>query len=630
MNSKKISREKIKSRMLKQAAQLWGYQESEVEAFDPLVGLLVGACATELEKISHEIHSSHAKVLSRLAKLMTPDVVTGPQPAYGLLNVRCIEAESVIRPIEEVIFKKRIATKLDSEKPFKEIHFSPTATFKIIDGQVRYLASQNTLFKVNRATRKEVEAEAVLGRELPLSHLWIGLELNDKITSLENIAFCFDWKIESDKEALYQLLPFSKWYLEEQEIEVKTGIFAVDENEEHEAIQDFYDEFDLTKKIEKTVNNFCYNQFLSIQKMPELEEDVKLVKYKKNYPKSFEDVFDEGDLKNIKDELIWLKVSFPHSFPLEAISNVYCSINTIPVVNRQLNKLTYRLQQNINIVPLNTGDNFLNIRRIQDSEGNDYEEASPLTRLKNYKAMTYSLRQGNVGRYDERNAFETVSYLIDLLRDESAAFSALDRDWLMSEVKNLNQTIARLEQKTQDRSKLEPLSYLVIKPITLGDTVYLQFWSTNGILANKIPAGSLLENHSCVDVNKDGIELVAMTRGGRDKLNVAESLYAYKEAVMTRGRVVTAEDIKSVCWAKLGKRIEEVEVKKGVAVNPQPKSGLVRTIDVFLTPSNQYPLTQEEWGGMTKELRLYLEQQATITYPFRIILKEIETEKIST
>jgi len=327
-------------------------------------------------------------------------------------------------------------------------------------------------------------------------------------------------------------------------------------------------------------------------------------------------------LKNIKEELIWIKISFPHSFSLEAINSVYCSINTIPVVNRQLNKLTYRLQQNINIVPLNMGDSFLNIRKIQDSEGNDYHEASPLTRLKNYKAMTYSLRQGNVGRYDERNAFEMVSYLIDLLRDESAAFSALDRDWLHAEVKNLNQIIARLEQKTQDRSKLEPLSYLVMKPINLGDTVYLQFWSTNGALANHIPAGSVLENHSCIDVNKDGIELVTMTKGGRDKLNVAESLYAYKEAVMTRGRVVTAEDIKAVCWAKLGKRIEGIEVKKGVMVNPQPKSGLVRTIDVFLTPSNHYPLTKEEWNAIAKELRLSLERQATITYPFRIILKE--------
>ena len=41
--------------MIKNASRLWGYHDSETESsFDPLVGLLIGALAAELEKISGE------------------------------------------------------------------------------------------------------------------------------------------------------------------------------------------------------------------------------------------------------------------------------------------------------------------------------------------------------------------------------------------------------------------------------------------------------------------------------------------------------------------------------------------------------------------------------------------------
>lgn len=605
--------------MLKQAAELWGYQDTEVDAFDPLVGLLIGACATEIEKISHEIHASHSKVLSRLAKLMTPDVATESQPAHGLINVRSVEAESVMQAHEEIVFKKRLTTNFDVKDEIKEIHFSPTATFKIIDGKVAFLASGHTLFEQNTASKKEVFAEAVMGQELEPSTLWLGVEISNAVRKLEKIAFYFDWKNEPDKDTFYQLLPFTQWFLEDKQLPTQTGLMTLNKKDDNELIDAFDNEFDMRKKMEMRINQLYQHRFISI-KNREDEKDKLLVEIKKNYPLHFEKVFDEGDLKNIKEELLWIKIVFPQSFSKEAIQNVYCSINTLPIINRKINKFTFRLQQNINIVPLNTDDIFLNIREVQDSSGNEYHEANPLTRLKNYKAMMYSLRRGNVGRYDERNASETLSYLLDLLRDESAAFSALDRDWLTSEVKKLSQVLARLELKSQETERLDPIAYLLMKPAKMGDTVYLQFWSTNGELANKIPVGSKFENYSGVDIQKNEIELVSMTRGGREKLNTAESLYAYKEAVMTRGRVVTVEDIKAVSWAALGKRIEGVNVKKGVMVDPKPKNGLVRTINVLLTPSKHYQLTQEEWSDLCNDLRLNLERQSTMTYPFRIVL----------
>ena len=56
----KEKKERIKDRMLKTAARLWGYPDVEVEtSFDPIVQLMLEACASELEKISSEVDVSH-------------------------------------------------------------------------------------------------------------------------------------------------------------------------------------------------------------------------------------------------------------------------------------------------------------------------------------------------------------------------------------------------------------------------------------------------------------------------------------------------------------------------------------------------------------------------------------------
>ncbi len=78
--------------MLKTAARLWGYPDAEVEtSFDPVVQLLLEACASELEKISGEVDVSHARLVERLAQIMMPEPITSSQPAYGILHAIATE-----------------------------------------------------------------------------------------------------------------------------------------------------------------------------------------------------------------------------------------------------------------------------------------------------------------------------------------------------------------------------------------------------------------------------------------------------------------------------------------------------------------------------------------------------------
>ena len=52
LNRRFFSRDQVRNRMLRRAAEVWGYSESEIDDFDPIVALLVEACSVEFEKIA--------------------------------------------------------------------------------------------------------------------------------------------------------------------------------------------------------------------------------------------------------------------------------------------------------------------------------------------------------------------------------------------------------------------------------------------------------------------------------------------------------------------------------------------------------------------------------------------------
>ena len=80
---KELSTENIRSRMIKNAARIWGVEGDDIEStFDPMVTMLIEACAFELYKVNNEIKNSQSRILERLAQVLSPDTFTGAQPAY--------------------------------------------------------------------------------------------------------------------------------------------------------------------------------------------------------------------------------------------------------------------------------------------------------------------------------------------------------------------------------------------------------------------------------------------------------------------------------------------------------------------------------------------------------------------
>ena len=184
------SRAEIRDRILKLAAEYWqtGQRTLDVAAFDPMVRLLVEANATELERIGQDVELSRERILDRLLELVTPDVMTGAQPAHGVLYARSIKPSYTLRPQDQVY------TSIKVGKVEKDVFFSPANAYRIVDGTVKYLAVGNRIFGLDESAQREILLSAPPGKQLPGNKLWIGLDLSSDVHTLAGHQFLMKWK----------------------------------------------------------------------------------------------------------------------------------------------------------------------------------------------------------------------------------------------------------------------------------------------------------------------------------------------------------------------------------------------------------------------------------------------------
>jgi hypothetical protein len=92
-----LKAEQIRHRMIKNAASIWGVDEDDVESsFDPIVIMLIEACAYELNKINREMMSSRTRILNRLAQTLSPQTLTGARPAHTMMQARSSDITTII------------------------------------------------------------------------------------------------------------------------------------------------------------------------------------------------------------------------------------------------------------------------------------------------------------------------------------------------------------------------------------------------------------------------------------------------------------------------------------------------------------------------------------------------------
>jgi hypothetical protein len=608
-----FQRDKVKQRLLKTAAEIWGYDEAEMEGLDPLVDLLFGACAVQFEKTARELQQSKTRVLKQLATLLLPEALTVPIPAHAIMHSRSVEPQHVVTTEDQFLTFQEVVNPENLTKPeSKEVHLSPALNTTLIDGDVRFAAFSKKLVQFKGVLQREVVLTG--SSDLPSHSLWLGVELPPKAGKIETLTFYFDWINQPDAAYYLTLLPSTQWYLNNQRLNVRSG-YAPVEVKLRSQPSEWQDQLpSISDGLEQQTLQAYQNSFVTVEDFPNSPRQNP-------YPDSFTSVFSAEELANLPSSITWIEIRFPQLMPPEVLSNTICAINCFPVLNRKLHRSNrpYRVTKLLNVIPLSTSDYFLAIRKVANDQGAQYRSV-PFQRFKTLEPNTYAIRQEGASRFDERNAIEFTSYLLDLVRDENAAFEALGGSRVIQDVKAVRQYVSRLERQISATATASDVHHYLALNAERDENIWVEFWSTLGNIANRIASGTKLQPLNSSDYKADGLQLVTTTHGGRDKPSDAEKIHSFRSALLSRDRLVTEEDIRAACYARLGDLISNVTFSKGVRVLPRANQALERTLDINIRLTNQAQMAEEELESTQRDLQQFISQRSTTVLPIQVVL----------
>ncbi|WP_378175713.1 type VI secretion system baseplate subunit TssF [Aquimarina sp. SS2-1] len=602
----------IKNRMIKKAASLWGVSPNEIESsFDPVVSLLIAACASEIEKISSEIDNSQTRITERLIQLMTPETLYGSRPAHGIIYAEPIEKKTTITPEHLLYYKKRVKTK-NASNELKNIYFSPIQQGQLIDASIERMICGNKMYELE-GKRKNIGSLPMNRGGLPPSTLYLGIKSDHDKISLKDVSFYFELLDVQENELFYHHLKNAVFSFEGKSIDVSSGYFNSDISNRINLESIFNYKPNKTRNIEEQIKKLYKKHFISIK-------SNILLSSKSKVPEEFSNFIDEKALEELAD-FNWIKIEFPRIIDDTILESVFCTFNAFPALNRKWESISYQLKDYIDIVPISTQDLFLDIKSISNTSGKEY-------RLReNDSSMddkgTYVIRRDNVSKLDYRKAREYLLHLIELLKDESASFSFFGNDFLQSNINELNQNISLLEKKVSDMKKTsEETNYISVKPYKKKDTLLVDYWVTNGEDANQIKSGNSLSIYQGSDLKQKGSLFLTSTFQGKNNLGMEERLNAYRRALLSRNRIVTREDVKALCYELCSNKVKEVKVSKGFKTDIHISKGLIPCIEVVLFANDKVTTSSDEWNSLKSNIMSILEQQSLNVFPYKITVIE--------
>lgn len=616
------SKEVIKNRMLKHALNYWGI--SNTEDIDPAVKLMLEALSSELYNLGNEIKDTQVRILEKVANLLSPDFLTAPAPAHTLLYANPAEPVQLLSQATAFSCQRKISSNQnDVLDTTLDIQFTPVSDIDLFDIQIMHTVTGGKLFTHDTVLTKQIAGQ---GRQKTstANALWLGIRINPNITSLENLFFCFDWKNIEPKLAqrIYQLLPLTRWLINDEELQIRDGLPELQAKKSN-SYHNIFSSYDLAALLEKDIRQYYHHKYIYITD----SRQMKLHSQLQYYPASFTQIFTENELQKFTEKLLWIQILFPVAMQQEYLDELYIYPNTFPAINRHANDLKFRLKGGSNIIPLKTGlqEQFLSVKSLADSV-RQYRSV-PYRDKEEEESGTYTLRTGGVERFDNRNARELIGYLLELLRSESAAFSTYGYDYIAITLKEMNQKMALMEQKTKGYASnaAEIPNYIIVKPFENEDMMYAEYWTTLAEMANNLRAGTPLQLMKGAGVKqdknfKDQVFMMTTTTGGKSRLKSEERLNALRYGIMTRNRIITKEDIRNFCFYELGDRISKVNIERGFELSTQTKEAFRKTIDIKLTPSDSGILDKSIWHTLCDQLLAKLNVRSGASGYYRVLV----------
>lgn len=610
-----MRQERIKDRVLKRAARSWGFSDVEMEtSFDPVVSMMLNALSYELEKVAHELEDSKTRVVERVLEIMFPEVTAGAKPARAIVHALPIDNNMKVSLQNQMAVDRRIHNIYNPLAPItREIVMSPTLEVKLSSAEVKYIAYERNLYEVSNLFYKDAVRD--YKHSLPSGEVFLGFEIkNDNVSVLEDLMLYIDIKNTHQKEMFHYYLKQMKCFHDNIEIKTEEG-YNVPAN--HLDIENIINRnYTHLSEVMQEVNEFYFDNFYTLK---------GTLNYKpiKEYGQEYQ----HFETVSTDSRIIWIKMIYPESLIPQIIDNVSFTTNCFPVINKKKHNINKTIGIFLTYVALETNHNtYLDVDSVYDGFNNRYD-------IKEFKDGVIEegnavLRTGGVSRFDSRSASELLQNVLDLLKDESSSFAGLGKDFMNSSLVEINQLLASVEQQAKESSfSKNNAPYLMIKPKideSVGKTFSIDYWSTCAEEGNDIKAGTVLKSKGDLSFVSSDAVLITNTVGGTSKQNNKDRILAYRNALLTRGRIVTFADIKAFSFNHFKSCITDVKIEKGTRKEISVKAGFSRTVDIYLKTSKveKEHLSVTEWDYLCDSFMKNLKNRSSNVFPYRLFIEE--------
>ncbi len=592
------SKESIKRRLQAEAARQWGVDENDLKngSFDPLVDLLFGAFAIETEKLWQEMEVSRSRVVKRMVETVLPEVVTGIVPAHSVLMARPVLAASDIQPTDQFV------------APGNEgVCFSPAGRFGLSGAKVGYIATGARIDKLGSTCQREPLIRLMGGKGIPAHTAWIAVEPSPAGLGDQLVLF-LNWEALADRAKYLSYTPSVRYYhgsdgsLTAKPMPVQSSMGIRPVRSEVSQPRTPLEEY------EYRVREFYYPQFVTLDTLS-LSGRQAL----KRYPDAWEPLLEAAEKALFQEELVWIKMEFPAPVTPEALERLLVVTNCFPVLNRRLIRQRGKLQPMFNVYALTDEAGFLGIHTVWNGDG---EELRPVSEKAPSKAdNVYSLRLRNIARFDQRDAFEKLNDVTAHLRDDLAAFNALDNSIVNTHLDTINKGIGKLREHLDKQEVALPRIYLLVYTKSEGTKVDIHFWTSLGSKANGMAPQTKLNAEPTNEIKTEGAVLLLPTSGGQDPLDESQMRRAFRQTILTRGKAVTVEDFRTIAADQLGSLVSTVRVNKGLSLGEGTGEGVRRTMEVLLVPDPGQRHPEEFWLRQAQLVKNALEQRSTGVLP---------------
>lgn len=602
--------------MIKAASSIWGFSDpQDINSFDPIVGMLIGALAEELYNVEEEIKLTDARIVERLFELLLNENLFIHFPAHAMAMAKPTQSVMSVSELYHFSIIKKIPKTVNRETVYenKTVYFTPTVSTNLVDAEIKYLAAGHILYAISDNSKDPV-ADTVYGNVPDFSKIYIGLKTNDMIEKLDGLSFMFTLRNNQKEEWFLSSVAAANWKINNTKVHFRQGFTISGRNDDNALTEILRKNSDVMYQALSNVNEFYQHRFMFLENGNYLLKDIS----KHNgLPDEIRRNFPPAVTKTISGEICWVEIDLPMAISDEMIRDLNVYVNCFPVINRELNEFSQSITQGINIIPLRTNDKFFDIKSITDTKGTKYKHMMS-HEVENPENESFIIQQEGISRFDPRDARQSIHHLISLIRDERAGFAELGPELISSELKQLDQIISRLKQRMEDSNiSDEPNSYVILNCKSGYERASIQFWSTSGTLANDIRSGSKLTVQKGRDLDTNSVFLMTNTFGGAQKLSKDEKMKKLRMSLLSKGRIVTQEDIKALCFDFFGPELLRVEIKKGVHIDNAPANGLIRTIDIHLYLDKPTDIEGTDLKNKIDSLKIKLKQDSTNLMPFR-------------